>query len=233
MIPKVKKVNLSQQLTDTMIELIESGTWSEGMKLPNEIELADSFSVSRNIMREAMKVLSSNGILESQTGKGTFVSAGAINNIYHLRFLQELRSDEAVVSAMESRVIIEPELAAQACRRATDEQIAELRKLTFIDRPASYLESNLNFHICLAELSGNPLLTNFLRSIISLLDASLYASVPSRIKDIGKSLEDHAKIVNAMEMRDPELVKYLVYCHLKERMDLLFRAKEKSGGKKQ
>ena len=55
MLPKVKKINLSSQLIDTMTTLIEENNWSPGSKLPNEVELAASLGVSRNIMREAMK----------------------------------------------------------------------------------------------------------------------------------------------------------------------------------
>mgnify|MGYP000862670277 CR=1 FL=1 len=62
MLPKVKKINLSTQLIDTITALIESGEWELGMKLPNEIDLAASFNVSRNIMRESMKILENNHI---------------------------------------------------------------------------------------------------------------------------------------------------------------------------
>lgn len=55
MIPKIKKVNLSTQLVDTMTTLIEDGSWKLGDKLPNEVELAASFEVSRNVMRESME----------------------------------------------------------------------------------------------------------------------------------------------------------------------------------
>ena len=73
MIPKIKKVNLSTQLVDTMTTLIEDGSWKLGDKLPNEVELAASFEVSRNVMRESMKILENFGILESKTGIGTFI----------------------------------------------------------------------------------------------------------------------------------------------------------------
>ena len=224
MLPNVKKVNLSEQLTIAMIQLIEDDTWPEGTKLPNEIELAESFSVSRNIMREALKVLNSMNILDSHTGRGTFVPIGAKDNIFRQRFFEELKSDESVEYAMESRVVIEPELTALACKRCTDEDIAALRLKVekSIEVASSEPDKSFSFHLQLANLSGNPLLADFLRSLICLLENGTYPSFYEKAADINlSSLQDHLRIVEAMELRDADLAKYLMYCHLKKRMEVI------------
>lgn len=225
--PKIKRVNLSEQLTSTMIEFIENGTWEEGRKLPNEIELSESFHVSRNIMREALKVLNSMNILDSHTGKGTFVSAGAKDNIFRMRFFEELVSDSATEYAMESRLAVEPELAAMACRRCSDEDIRKLREEVeeSVATATNNTKKNFSFHTRLADLSGNPLLANFIRSIICTLEKSTYSSFAEKATDIDlSSLQDHLRIVEAMEMRDAELAKYIMYCHLKKRIDVIKNA---------
>lgn len=224
MLPDVKRVNLSEQLIDAMIELIENGAWEEGKKLPNEVKLAESFHVSRNIMREALRVLNSVNILNSHSGRGTFVSEGANNNIFRMRFFEELQSDSAVGYVLESRTVVEPELAALACRRCTDEEIAELR--ADVEKCMnSAEEARMNrhsFHHRIAELSGNPLLSNFLCSLLSTLDEGVYSNFQEKAAEINaSSLQDHLRIVEAMELRDAELVKYLMYCHLKKRIDVI------------
>ena len=82
---------MSVQLLDAITELVENGSWKPGDKLPNEIELAASFNVSRNIMREAMKILNNFGVLESKAGIGTFVTEGAQANIHSMRFFEKLK----------------------------------------------------------------------------------------------------------------------------------------------
>ena len=232
MLPNVKKVNLSEQLTNIIIELIENDTWEEGKKLPNEIELAESFHVSRNIMREALKVLNSINVLNSHSGRGTFVSEGAKNSIFRMRFFEDLQSDSAVGYVLESRIVVEPGLAALACKRCTDEEIATLRKGVeeSMNAAEDAQDNHHSFHLRLAELSGNPLMASFLHSLICTLDEGAYSSFWEKATDIDtSSLQDHLKIVEAMEMRDAELVKNLMYCHLKKRIDVISNNKEKTG----
>ena len=128
MLPKVKKINLSSQLIDTMTTLIEENNWSPGSKLPNEVELAASLGVSRNIMREAMKILENFGILESKAGIGTFVSETALSAIRNMRFFDNLKSNTSIETILETRIIIEPELAYYAALRASEEDTALLQK---------------------------------------------------------------------------------------------------------
>ena len=82
---KVQRINLCDQLILAIIEQIQKGNWAQGSKLPGEIELANSFSVSRNIMREALKILENFGVLDARNGIGTFVSEHAIENIENIK----------------------------------------------------------------------------------------------------------------------------------------------------
>lgn len=83
---KVQRINLCDQLILAIIEQIQKGNWAQGSKLPGEIELANSFSVSRNIMREALKILENFGVLDARNGIGTFVSEHAIENIENMLY---------------------------------------------------------------------------------------------------------------------------------------------------
>ena len=78
MIIPVQKNRVFETVYEQMVDLIESGVWKEGDRIPGEIELANEFNVSRNTLRTAIKVLHTSEILESKPGLGTFVANDAI-----------------------------------------------------------------------------------------------------------------------------------------------------------
>src|SRR5699024_11226565 len=97
-----------------------------GDKLPNEIELSEELSISRTTLREAIRILVTNGILEIKRGRGTFVKKDF--NVSHT--MQSLKNlSNARINAKdlyEMRLIFEPEAAYYATIRATD---AELQRI--------------------------------------------------------------------------------------------------------
>ena len=105
---KVQRINLCDQLILAIIEQIQKGNWAQGSKLPGEIELANSFSVSRNIMREALKILENFGVLDARNGIGTFVSEQAIENIENMQFFNMLKENHSVEAILEFRLMVEP-----------------------------------------------------------------------------------------------------------------------------
>ena len=228
MIPKIKKVNLSTQLVDTMTSLIENGTWKLGDKLPNEVELAAAFEVSRNIMRESMKILENFGILESKTGIGTFISQTALSAIHNMRFFDELKNNSTVEMIMETRIIIEPELAYHAALRATDEEIEILRDLFMANANGNrevFFEQrhDFNFHLFLAKCSKNTILENLLFTILDQLKASEYLKFNLHVdlQTFNDSYENHREIAEAIIHKDPLLAKELMFKHLSVRMDTI------------
>lgn len=228
MIPKIKKVNLSTQLVDTITSLIENGTWKLGDKLPNEVELATSFEVSRNIMRESMKILENFGILESKTGIGTFISQTALSAIHNMRFFDELKNNSTVDMIMETRIIIEPELSYYAALRATDEEIEILQDLFMANdkgnREKFFKEHHdFNFHLFLAKCSKNTILENLLFTILDQLKASEYLKFNQHVEleASTNSYENHKEIAAAIINKDPLLAKELMIHHLSIRMDII------------
>lgn len=228
MLPKMKKVNLSVQLVDAVTNLIESGTWKPGDKLPNEIELAASFDVSRNIMREAMKILVNFGILDSKAGIGTFISENAVANIHNMQFFNELKSNPSVEKILETRLIIEPELAYYACLRCSD---ADIRKLAadLEEADKRHIKENFfhtddfDFHVRLASLSGNEILANLLNTLLDQLKHENYMQfnqyVSRQVKE--NSINDHHRILEAIELRDPLLAREIMREHLFARIRVI------------
>ena len=122
----MNKKSLSQQVADDIYRMImDDKTFQPGDQLPNENSLSEKLGVSRATLREAIRILSSQGVLEVYRGKGTYIATDmrafkdfGLGNLDRMRIrLKDL---------YEARLLFEPEMAAIACRRATDEEIANI-----------------------------------------------------------------------------------------------------------
>ena len=123
--------NLSQRTAETLrAQILEEKKYRPGEKLPNENELAESLGISRTTLREAIRTLSSEGLLEVRRGRGTFV-AGELDRVAAESVnMQELvRMQVTLRDLYEARMIFEPQAAALACKRATDEEIERILAL--------------------------------------------------------------------------------------------------------
>ena len=119
----MEKRNLAQQTADSLYgRIVNGGTWGPGDRLPNENELAEQLGVSRGTLREAIRLLTAQGILTAQKGRGTFVAENAsLPGRFDLENLPVERS--RLADLFEARLLLEPELAALACRRASREEL--------------------------------------------------------------------------------------------------------------
>ena len=73
--PLEREQRLYERVADKILTLLKSDIWQAGDRLPPERELADAFGVSRTVVREAIKVLEAQGVLETATGSGAYVRA--------------------------------------------------------------------------------------------------------------------------------------------------------------
>ena len=110
---------LADSTAQRIIKMIEEeNRFSIGDKLPNENDFAGELGVSRSTLREAIKVLTTNGMVEIKRGKGTFVTSTTIINSGDLNDIASGLED-----LFEMRLMFEPECAYLAAERATDEEI--------------------------------------------------------------------------------------------------------------
>src|SRR5512147_1497310 len=77
--PLEREQRLYERIVDKVLELISSGQWKPGYRLPPERELSEAFGVSRTVVREAVKALEARGVLESTTGSGVSVRQADFN----------------------------------------------------------------------------------------------------------------------------------------------------------
>ena len=224
---KMKKINLSDQIIDEIVSMIEKEQWDVGLKIPGELQLAESFSVSRNILREALKILETFGILDSKPGVGTFISMQARENIHNMSFLNSLKSNSSVEVALEFRLILEPKAAYYAALRITDDEIIELKELINDMQNRHNMEEvyqdDFDLHMKIAKYSNNPWCYDLICSLLNQLKTSLYSEFNkySNLKTKEENIHSHITIAEAIIAHEAELAETLMAQHLSKRIKLI------------
>ncbi len=134
------------QIVDQIRKLIEDGNLKVGDKLPPERELCQQFGTSRASMREAFSVLETLGMIESRSGQGNFIRADASQVSIDGEFVKALLMDHDPFEIYETRLEVEPSMAAFAALRATPEEKEELkRQVELLNRIGDKLEGDYAF----------------------------------------------------------------------------------------
>ncbi len=153
---------------------IVSGVYAEGVYLPNEAAIGAELKVSRTVLREAFKLLSAKGLIESRPKLGTRVRPKACWNLFDsdvLRWCFESTPPMEFLRALfEVRDIIEPNSAALAAQHATPEQIAEIEQAYYAMENArldtdEVIQSDINFHMAILRATNNEFMVSLGQSI--------------------------------------------------------------------
>jgi GntR family transcriptional regulator, transcriptional repressor for pyruvate dehydrogenase complex len=220
----VQSSRLYEQIVKQIEDSIERGDLKEGDQLPAERELALQFGVSRTAVREAVKALREKGLVEAYPGRGTFITSETSNSI-RLTFDRMIKSGprDGTLHLVEVREILEPEIAALAAKRVTEENLNELREAIAImdgakTDPDSYIEADLDFHLALAEAAANPLILSLIDSIVGVLREQRL----SIFKVDGgpeRGQYHHKRILEAVENHDSSGARDAMRAHLRQVRD--------------
>jgi GntR family transcriptional repressor for pyruvate dehydrogenase complex len=162
-----------EQIAEQLLAQIGSRRLRTGDPLPSERELTESFQVGRSSIREALRMLESQGVITTANG-GAFVVADASNPLNSsLRLLFALDEQTGMHDLFELRRILDCEAAALAAERraeahlaSMDEAIAEMEgSLGDGGRADSFIEADLRFHLAVAEATGNRMLLHSMQAV--------------------------------------------------------------------
>jgi GntR family transcriptional regulator, transcriptional repressor for pyruvate dehydrogenase complex len=209
---------LGEQISRQLLENIISGTYRPGDRLPPERELAAIFDVSRVVVREALGSLQAWGIISVRHGRGATVNAINEWNTLDPQVILLLHGDEVIEQLMETRRIIEPELAALAAARITDKELEFLREhkdLPETDSMDMHVERDINFHLQIAKATHNSVLMMVLTSTSDLLreDRRRIFMVPG---ELAKARYWHQTIFEAIERHDPQAAREAMTGHMEQ-----------------
>ena len=184
-------------------DLISNGNYPPGKKIPAERKLALEYMVSRNTIREAIKVLVEKKIIVSRTGSGNFISENAGNIIARSLEESSLKRKNRLREVFELRKILEPAIASIAAEKISQDLIISLDEIIIQQEKSSaskseYKELDVLFHKILVRSTANSVLYNVYEKIHDILSESREFDLlnPERIR---KSIKNHKKILKALK----------------------------------
>lgn len=221
-----EKVLLSEKVANNIKKMIIDHELKPGDKLANEIDLAEKLNVSRSTIREAIKILISMNILEIRRGKGTFVceKPGIAADPLGVTFMNK---KDLLLYLFETRLIIEPEMAALAAERASEKNLDRLQTVFHkmkeeILQGKDHTETDISFHNIIAKSTQNPII----QRIVPIINDSIKEGY-QETKDIPESGEKviihHEKVLEAILQKSPQQAKHYMREHILNGMEQISR----------
>lgn len=217
-------VNNKKNITEYLVKEIVSGKLKHNEVLPNEIDFAAQFGISRTMIRDILKSLEGKGLIERKTNAGTRVRGIHSWNLLDAELLEwsqgYLTQNRFLLSLMELRLIIEPQAAALAALRANDDDLFEIRGhleqmgiMTSDGDVSIDTESDIEFHKSIIKACGNLFLSQFGTAIGGALHHTVYLSNKIHINHKA-SIKCHQRVIDAIENRDPQTAYSAMCCVL-------------------
>jgi len=221
--PLASAGKLSAGLFDQLAEQIKSGKLAPGERLPTEQALTRAARVSRTVVREAVAALRADGLVVTRQGVGAFVSAAPQQAPFRID-TERLQNLEEILYVMELRLCVEIESAGLAAERASRAQVRAIdAALEAMDRATAQgkaaVDEDLALHRAIADGTGNPQFPRFLQFIgRHLIPRRTVSGLTERMGGERAYLaliqEEHRKIRDAIESRDPRAARDAMRRHL-------------------
>ena len=213
----LNKKSVSTYVMDLVMDYLLQGKLKPGDKLPTELEFAEKLGVGRNSIREAMKMLSSLGVIEIFRGEGTFIareiSAMAMNPL----IMRLVFAKQTPQNLIELRILLDSAIAELAVGKL---QLGDIEMLESANRKLSLEQAkdapdvptliryDLEFHKALASITRNELVIKLGDSIYTLF----FSSIQESLHDApAGAYRNHRLIIEAMASRDPAKVRKAIH----------------------
>ncbi len=220
-------------VVDAIRAEILAGRLKVGDRLPGERQLGEMLGVSRTSVREALRVLESQSIIRARVGagpeSGSVVIAEEGDLLSRLLIMQTALDTLSLAEVVDVRCLLEQHAVRSAATLTAVDPDAlapvgeALERMRFaIDCHADFIVADADFHLAIAELSGNRLLAYFMRSLRELLEQILdvvYDDVDEWEQVARAVCAEHAAILQAMQVGDGDLGADLVTKHIRRAYD--------------
>lgn len=220
---------LPVQVAQSLLQRIIAEEFPAGTVLPSERELQDHYGVSRPVVREAIKLLAARGLIATGSGQGAVVASDMTSPARDALVLAFFRAHACAEDILDTRALLEPEIAALAAQQATALQIRRLNSVARAfdaaeldggeDARAKLLErwpaTDARFHVLLAESSQNPVLAILIEVIVGILwqQRRIGRQYPPDTER-HRAQAQHRAIAEAVAARDPEAARRAMIEHL-------------------
>lgn len=192
---------------------IAGNVYVEGTALPRELELQEKFAASRQMIREAIRVLSAKGMVYARKRAGTFVLPRSDWNLLDPEVLAWHPTGALPVNLLkdlvEMRRLIEPAAAQFAAERGDQKELDRIRLAldamhNFVGEIEHFYEADIEFHLAIFAASGNSLIGRVSTIMRPLLEASFkIQSGVNASSGLSDGYDVHAAVYQAIAKRDP------------------------------
>lgn len=227
---KNNKKLLPEQVSEQIVKLITEKALQAGDKLPNEFEMAEQLGVGRGTIREAVKILVSRNVIEIRRGKGTFVCRypGMVEDPFGFAFVKDKK--KLALDLFEIRMMLEPEIAALAAERATEEEVESLQKTAdevaaLCESGEQHTEKDIEFHEKIAKYSKNMVTTKLIPVIQEGVSVFIHMTDRALAMD---TIRTHQRIVDAIREHTPKKAKEAMIEHLQKNKEKIEEIQELS-----
>ncbi len=223
MLPKITRGTLADQVTDRLLEYIETQNLRPGDLLPSETSLVNSFGVSRPVIREALKSLEGKGVIEIVNGKGALIRP-IDSDPLRLFFRRAMQMEYGTMrELMEVRKGLEVQSAILAAQRHNEKDLEAIRRVLQAMREnmgdlETYTRLDVEFHLRVASASHNTMMVSLVESIRDALRNTIAAGLQSR----GDALEleaiqdTHEELFEALTKGDVQAATETMIRHFDE-----------------
>jgi GntR family transcriptional regulator, hexuronate regulon transcriptional repressor len=219
-----RQARLYQHVAERIARAIASGGYKPGDRLPAERDLAQTYSVSRPTIREAIIALELDGLVEVKIGSGVYVTAVKPDRS------PQVAMDIGAFELTEARLLIEGEVAALAASQISDEELAELADLLGKMESAGAGELvDRQFHETIARATRNSALFQTVEQLWTIRNRSpqcVRLLEKTRAKGYVPVVGEHRAILAALQARDPNAARAAMRDHLSRVLDYLLDATE-------
>lgn len=216
-IQTVSTQRLYRQIADQLGELIRSGEFKPGGRLPSERDLSQQLGVSRASVREALIALEIDGLIDVRVGLGVFVSAAPV-----AKSQSGTLADPGPFEVLDARRLIEGETAALAAVNASAEDHARFRETLAmmtdeVKATGAGLGADALFHLRIAEASGNGALVHMVKQLWNFRYSAMFRKLDEHFDSPARhaaAIEEHRQVVEAIERGDAVAARAAIHAHL-------------------
>jgi GntR family transcriptional regulator, transcriptional repressor for pyruvate dehydrogenase complex len=216
-------------------ELIHKGELRVGDKLPPERKLAETFKVSRNSVREAIRALAEKNILRSRRGDGTYILASDESTVTDSLRQAVQGQRKRIEEIFEFRRLLEPQIAFLAARNMSRKEIDRL-KILVVDQERRIMagrddaDLDVAFHLLVAGATGNSVIHEVAKTLSHILGETRSEALQSEERRQA-SVRTHILIIDALERGDGEGAREAMHRHLAEIERTVFDGKSEKQGR--
>src|SRR5688500_9401953 len=211
---------IADEIVSRLIRMILDERLRPGDRLPSEHELASQMGVGRSSLREAVKTLRAMGVVDVVNGNGMFVGAGGASMSSKPLSWGLLMREGGPRDLIDSRRLVEAELASLAAQRASDGEIEEMGRLaTTRAEPAdaeAHSRAAIEFHLAVAQAARNTVLNYFMEGIQHILRAWIIDTYEADPQETVRVPDEHVPIYEAIRDRDASRAREAMAAHVDE-----------------